>query len=308
MGITDGRGIMVGVAVALAAAASFGASYLIWGHERDYFAFRDPAKLAASPENELIQYGFELVMNTPQHIGPEATDASMRYAGNTLACTNCHLNGGWQKYAAPFMSTFASFPMMVSEKAETLADRLNSCMTHSLNGKPLPEDSREMQALIAYIQYTGVGTPEGVRLPGMGLLPVKNPPEQPDAARGAEVYATYCSKCHGTDGQGQPALAGSSDDAIPPLWGDDSFNSTAGMNDIHMASAFIRANMPRGVTWEDPLLSPQQAWDVAAYVTSQPRPVGPGATPAPAATAPAPTPAPAAATAPAAEPATAPAP
>jgi thiosulfate dehydrogenase len=35
---------------------------------------------------------------------------------------------------------------------------------------------------------------------------------------------------------------------------------------------FVRRNMPRGVDSQHPQLDLQQAWDVAAYVTSMPRP------------------------------------
>jgi cytochrome c len=34
----------------------------------------------------------------------------MRYGGNDLACQNCHLNAGLQPFAAPFVSTFGTFP------------------------------------------------------------------------------------------------------------------------------------------------------------------------------------------------------
>ena len=61
---------------------------------------------------------------------------------------------------------------------------------------------------------------------------------------------------------------------MPPLWGPDSFNSAAGMSHITTAAAFIRANMPYLTTdYRNPFLGEQQAWDVAAYVTSQPRSV-----------------------------------
>jgi len=33
-----------------------------------------------------------------------------------------------------------------------------------------------MQAIIAYIKFLGKGTPEGVRVPGMGLFPIADPP------------------------------------------------------------------------------------------------------------------------------------
>jgi len=35
---------------------------------------------------------------------------------------------------------------------------------------------------------------------------------------------------------------------------------------------FVRFNMPRGVDPQHPQLTVQEAWDVAAYVDSQPRP------------------------------------
>ncbi len=276
-GLGGKRGTFVFALAALVVgvAAGAGGSLLFSGYWKDWYAFRDPVKLPASPGNDLIRYGYDLVLNTAQHIGPEASDASMRFAGNDLACTNCHLNAGLQKFAGPYVSTFATYPMMVSDKVETLRDRINGCMIRSMNGKPMPEDSREMNALIAYIQYVGAGTPEGVRVAGMGMLPVPPPAETPDAARGATVFSSTCTRCHGADGQGQRRTPPDIGYSIPPLWGDNSFNAAAGMADIHLAAAFIRANMPRGITYQQPILTVQQAWDVAAFVTGQPRPPGP---------------------------------
>ena len=59
--------------------------------------------------------------------------------------------------------------MMVDDQVLTLTGRLNGCMRRSMNGKDLPPDRREMQAIVAYIKFVGRGTPDGVRLPGMGL-------------------------------------------------------------------------------------------------------------------------------------------
>jgi thiosulfate dehydrogenase len=41
------------------------------------------------------------------------------------------------------------------------------------------------------------------------------------------------------------------------------------------AAAFVHVNMPLGVDAGAAPLSAQQAWDVAAFFTTQPRPVGP---------------------------------
>jgi len=95
-----------------------------------------------------------------------------------------------------------------------------------------------------------------------------------DTARGQVVYAQNCAICHGAGGQGQrtSAVGDGKGYAFPPLWGADSFNDGAGMDRLITAANFIHNNMPNGATWQKPALTAQDAWDVAAYVLSQPRP------------------------------------
>ena len=81
--------------------------------------------------------------------------------------------------------------------------------------------------------------------------------------------------CHKDDGQGERNKPPQLGYSIPPLWGDDSFNAASGMAKLAYAAAYIRANMPFGVRYLDPVLSEQQAWDVAAYMISMPRPPAP---------------------------------
>jgi thiosulfate dehydrogenase len=59
---------------------------------------------------------------------------------------------------------------------------------------------------------------------------------------------------------------------LPPLWGPDSYNDGAGMARLINFANFIHFNMPHGADYLNPQLSVAQAWDVAAYVLSQPRP------------------------------------
>ena len=239
----------------------------------------DPAKLPASPENDLIRYGWDLVVNTPRFIGKTAEDPAKRFAGNDLACTNCHINAGLRPFAAPFVSTFATYPMMVGDIVELLFERLNGCMMRSMNGSPLPEESREMQALIAYIRFVGEGSPQGVRVAGMGLATLPSPAQKPDAANGEQVYAKTCARCHGANGEGDPRTPPAVGYATPPLWGDKSFNAGAGMSKIELAAAFIHANMPPGASAKSALMSEQDAWNVAAFVTTRPRPPAPADSP-----------------------------
>ena len=166
---------------------------------------------------------------------------------------------------APFVSTFATFPILVDDDVITLKGRINGFMIRSMNGKELPPDRPEMQAIIAYIKFLGQGTPEGVRVAGMGLFPIADPPVAADATRGEKVYADLCASCHNDNGQGEHDLSPRLGYLIPPLWGDDSFNAAAGMANLAYAAAYVRTNM----------LTVQQAWDVAAYMISKPRPPAP---------------------------------
>ena len=261
------------LAVLVAAAAGIGAGYLIWGWPTNWYG-RSVATFPSGPEGDLIRYGHALVVDTAKYIGKSSEDPQKRFGGNDLACTNCHLNAGLQPFGAPFVSTFATFPMLVDDQVLGLKHRINGCMIRSMNGKFMPVDGREMEALVMYIKYLGKGTPEGIRLPGMGLMPLADPPLSPDAARGTKIYAAHCATCHGENGQGQRRVRPAVGYTIPPLWGDESFNAAAGMAKIAYAAAFIRANMPLGINYREPVLTLQEAWDVAAYMNSKPRPPG----------------------------------
>jgi thiosulfate dehydrogenase len=245
--------------------------YVVWGWPKDWFRQHNVWSLPPGAQTDLVQYGWKLVVETPRHIGKSAADPAKRYAGNDLACVHCHINAGLKPFAAPFVSTFASFPMMVNDQVITLAERINGCMTRSMNGSHMPEDGREMEAIIAYLQFIGRDTPIGVRLAGMGLRSIPRAGHPPDSTRGQVVYREHCAACHGAEGQGE-LLKSAAGYAIPPVWGPDSFNTAAGMSDVTVAAAFIHANMPPGADYRSPILTEQQAWDVAIFMTSQSRP------------------------------------
>jgi hypothetical protein len=154
-----GRSVL-GAIAALGIALGLAAGYALWGRAPDWFAGHDVRGLAPGPATDLIAYGEKLIAETARHIGPDTADPAMRYAGNNLACTNCHMRAGLQRLAAPFVSTFTSYPLMVDDRVVTLTDRINGCMMRSMNGRPLPEESREMQGLVAYIEFLGRGGDE----------------------------------------------------------------------------------------------------------------------------------------------------
>jgi thiosulfate dehydrogenase len=55
----------------------------------------------------------------------------------------------------------------------------------------------------------------------------------------------------------------------PPLWGPRSFNIASGLARLSKAAAFIKATMP---FTQPGILSDTEAYDVAAFMNSHPRP------------------------------------
>jgi thiosulfate dehydrogenase len=224
----------------------------------------------------LVRRGQDLVTATYAHIGPAVTDEAKRYAGNNLACSNCHLNAGTKKFGIPLWGLKDLFPQYSFEggKEITIQDRVNSCMTRSMNGKPLPVDSPEMQAFVAYIDFLSTGAKRGETLSGLGAGKMPELKRAADPVRGKAVYEKSCAPCHQSDGRGvlRDRHLLNFGYVNPPLWGPDSFNDGAGMATLITIANFVHFNMPNGTSYTHPRLTQQDAWDVGAYVIAQPRP------------------------------------
>ena len=237
----------------------------------------DVEKLPNDHYGKLVRYGKKLTEETYSVIGPEVTNKKMRYAGNNFACTSCHQDSATKKFAMPWVGAHATFPQYRGREdaISTIEERVNGCMERSMNGKSIPLDSEEMKAFVTYIHFLSKGIPVGGKVEGQGL-PAFNPPNRKaDSLAGEKIYANTCASCHGIDGAG--LRKGKPGDAngyvFPPLWGKDTFNTGAGMNRILTASIYIKTNMPQGTSHGSPVLSDEQAYDVAAYILSKPRPV-----------------------------------
>ncbi len=152
------------------------------------------------PVGDAVAFGRRILTHTPAN--------APAYSGNALNCTSCHLDSGRSRWAAPWVGIWGVFPEYRSRNAKVnaLQDRVNDCFERSLNGQPLPLESREMIGILAYMQS---------------------------------------------------------------LWGPKSFNIGAGMARLDTAAAFVKVSMPFG---QGGSLREQEAFDVAAFFTRQPRP------------------------------------
>ena len=233
----------------------------------------DVLQLDGSKESEIIKYGFDVFRNTSKYLGPESKIKGMAYAGNHLSCTNCHLGSGTKPYAAPLIGVVQRFPQYRGRenKMGTIEERINGCMERSMNGKMMPRDGDEMKAMVAYLDWLGRYAPKDGKINGQGFVKIDIPERAVDLEEGKTVFIKHCIKCHGTDGQGSKSTDGITYQ-YPPLWGDDSYNNGAGMTRVITAAQFIKANMPYGTTYENPILTDEEAYDVAGFINQQLRP------------------------------------
>lgn len=212
---------------------------------------------AKTPDRESILLGYDIMLHTAKH--------SSEYDINALSCVNCHFcagnTTGGKNGSISLVGVVCHYPAY-SERDKrmlTIEDRIQNCFMRSLNGKPLPKDSKQMKALVHYFEWISQDVIGFKKIPWLGLRKLKST-HTPDAANGATCFAEFCAPCHGDNGEGSTQA--------PPLWGDSSFNDGAGMHTLPRLSAFIYDNMP----YENPNLTEEQALDIAAFIIKQPRP------------------------------------
>lgn len=226
------------------------------------------ATLTRSPLTDEIRRGYRIFTDTP-HEAPRLTHGRM-------SCSNCHLNAGQREKALPLVGVAGIFPEYSTRSARliSLDDRIVDCFLRSENGAaderalPRPADP-EVLAVSAYLTWLSRGFAVG-RAPawrGQNVIARDHliPVGRLDPARGRALYAEKCTSCHGQNGQGVQI----GDKKAGPLWGPASWNDGAGAARVYTLAGIIRYPMP----YLDPgSLSDEEAQQIAAYITSQPRP------------------------------------
>jgi len=230
----------------------------------------DTSTIAHSPQGALIRYGRELIANTSLYLGPKGKIAAIT---NGMNCQNCHLDAGTRLWGNNYSAVFSTYPKFRDRSGtiESIYKRINDCIQRSLDGQPLDTASREAQAIYAYIQWLGRNVPKGMRPPGVGISELPCPDRAADTLKGGLVYMTKCARCHGQQGAGT-LYPDSCHYIYPPLWGPRSYTTSAGLFRLSRLAGYVKDNMPFGSRHNAPQLTDTEAWDVAAYINSRPRP------------------------------------
>ncbi len=229
----------------------------------------DTNEIKNENQPELIAYGRRLIVSTSFYLGPHG---QVSKTANGMNCQNCHLEAGTKYFGNNYSAVSSTYPKFRERSGgiETIQKRVNDCIERSLNGKALDSSSKEMQAMVAYIKWVGKEVPRKEKPEGAGIKDLAYLDRPADPQRGKEIYALRCKSCHANGGEGKLNSDGSY--LYPPLWGEHSYNIGAGLYRLSRFAGYVKYNMPNGADFENPQLSDEEAWDVAAFVNSQPRP------------------------------------
>jgi thiosulfate dehydrogenase len=226
--------------------------------------------LPHTEEGDLIRYGRELIVNTSTYLGPKGLVAPIT---NGMNCQNCHIEAGTRAFGNSFAAVSSTYPRYRdrSGRVESIEFRIKECMERSLNGTSVDSLSKEMKAMVSYFKWMGKDVKKGVKPTGSGIVETAFTNRAADPQKGKIIFENNCQRCHGSNGEGV-MFPDSTGYIYPPLWGPHSFNVSAGLYRISRLASFVKYNMPFGPVQLPPQLTDEEAWDVAAFIISQPRP------------------------------------
>ncbi len=235
----------------------------------DVWIAPDTTQIKSEKNAAQIIYGRELIANTSLYLGPQG---KVQHSSNGMNCQNCHLDAGTKPFGNNYSAVASTYPKFRERSGgmENIYKRVNDCFERSLNGKALDTLSNEMQAIVAYIKWLGKDVPKGEKPKGAGLTELTYLDRAADPEKGKVIYMLKCKTCHTETGEGK-LYENKLTYQYPPLWGEHSYNKGAGLFRLSRFAGYVKTNMPQNVT-TDMQLTDEEAWDVAAFVNSQPRP------------------------------------
>jgi thiosulfate dehydrogenase len=237
----------------------------------NYWIAPEVSTLDQNPNKELILYGKDLIVHTSEYYGENGK--IFKSSTNGMNCQNCHLDAGTKIYGNNYSAVASTYPKFRARSGaiENMYKRVNDCFERSLNGKAIDTTSKEMQSIIAYLKWLGKDVKKGVKPEGVGFKNITFLDRAANPEKGKIIYAEKCQSCHQADGLG---LMNGDKTAYtyPPLWGEHSYNDGAGLFRLSNFAKYVKYNMPLGANYNNPQLTDEEAWDIAAFVNTQSRP------------------------------------
>ena len=199
-----------------------------------------------------------------------------------MNCSSCHMNGGSKEYAAHVGDAVVNYPGVYSSNNIIYTNRMRvaRCYAHSINEILYGSNSEYYKLITLYMAWIAEksGLHIGENRNSRGIHNVRGTAARHSSIiAGQKAYAEKCQVCHGPAGYGTDRYDAIAEFSPPPINGSEAFVHTATLSYSSRLSSFILNNMPPGASYENPILSPQEALDIAEFISVQTRPSAPGA-------------------------------
>lgn len=217
-----------------------------------------------------ILYGRELLVNTSYYFGKKGIIKPL--LSSAVQCQSCHLDAGTRMYGNHLLLSYKKFPSYFPRTGQkiTLEERIHLCIKDHYRGfnSSLPEN--EMRAIKNYLRWISKSKFEHIEEAQSSFMKFAFPGRKASRDRGKKVYAQHCLRCHGSNGAGEMTK----DNIMylyPPLWADKGYSLNSPFLQNYRLAQFIRATMPFGARPDNPILSEEEALDVAVFINNRPR-------------------------------------
>lgn len=118
-------------------------------------AFVPPPDSAIADDEfgSMIKLGEAIFTDTRTHAGA--------FVGNSLRCSNCHLNAGRLANSASLAQAYVAYPAYRAKNhhVNTFEERLQDCFRYSMNGTAPPAGNKVLTALTVYAFFLARNAP-----------------------------------------------------------------------------------------------------------------------------------------------------
>ena len=229
--------------------------------------------IPAGQKGDSIRKAIDILTRTSEFMGKNAPNPQKRFSHNNLNCTNCHKAGpsglpGTEPYSMPWVNVLNDYPKFdpKSMKMINLEERVIGMFG---KGKvQLTADTEEVKLVMTYLKWLNEKAKPGHTMSGTGLKHISLK-KAADPQAGKKLYNEKCQSCHGSQGLGikHPDFLKGKGYIYPPVAGEDSYDDGGHVYMIPTLASIIYVNMPLGLaTPENPSLSIEEAYDIAAYI------------------------------------------
>jgi len=236
---------------------------------------KDLEAIKDSKKKERLKKAIIILTKTTAEISSQVPNLNTKFKPKNFACVNCHSASlksglpGTKPYVRPWVNVVNDYP-----KLDTKSMKIMSLRGRIVNmiGRIKPNDEA-IDYIVEYMKWLGSFTQPRKQMEGTLLLSSKQfpmPNRSANPIAGKALYQAKCQSCHQANAEGlkSPNYSQGGGWIFPPIAGNHTYRDNAITFFIPPFAKFIYVNMPLGASSENPILTQDEAYDLAAYINS----------------------------------------